>query len=521
MHEAPPPTPASPPASSAVPAEPLSHGLKQRHLTMLGLGGVIGAGLFVGSGAGIAVAGPAIVVSYLIAGALAMLVMRMLGEMSAAMPASGSFSVHAERALGRWAGFSVGWLYWFLLVVVLAVEATAAAQIAHGWVPGIEPWAWVLLFMVVFTAANLTAVKNFGEFEFWFASLKVGAIVVFLVLGVLAVLGLLPDTDPVGMANLTGQGGFLPNGWGGVVSGVLTVVFAFGGLEVVTIAAAETDDPARAVGRAVRSAVVRILFFYVGSMLVIVTVLPWTAQQAGLSPYVKVLDAIGVPSAGQIMNIVVFVALLSALNANLYGSSRMVFSLAERGEAPRGLLKVSGGGSREATGAGSRETTGAGSRETTGGGSRETTGGGSRETTGGGSRVTTGGVPRRAVLASVAFGFVSVLLNLLWPDTVFLYMLNSVGAVLLFVWALIAASQLRLRARLEQEAPEALSLRMWCFPYLTWVTLAGLAGVLLLMLTDEAARPQVLWSAGATALVLLVAVGRQWRERRGSAVADR
>ncbi|MCX4652338.1 amino acid permease [Streptomyces microflavus] len=476
MHEAP-PTPSGAPTT---PAEPLQHGLKQRHLTMLGLGGVIGAGLFVGSGAGIAVAGPAIVVSYLIAGTLAMLVMRMLGEMSAAMPASGSFSVHAERALGRWAGFSVGWLYWFLLVVVLAVEATAAAQIAHGWVPAVEPWAWVLLFMVVFTAANLTAVKNFGEFEFWFASLKVGAIVVFLGLGVLAVLGRLPDTDPVGMTNLTGQGGFLPNGWGGVVSGVLTVVFAFGGLEVVTIAAAETDDPARAVGRAVRSAVVRILFFYVGSMLVIVTVLPWTAQQAGLSPYVKVLDSIGVPSAAQIMNIVVFVALLSALNANLYGSSRMVFSLAERGEAPRGLLKVSGGSQGKA-----------------------------------------GGVPRRAVLASVAFGFVSVLLNLLWPDTVFLYMLNSVGAVLLFVWALIAASQLRLRARLEQAAPGALTLRMWWFPYLTWLTLAGLFAVLVLMLTDDAARPQVLWSAGATALVLLVAVGRQWRERGNPAPADR
>ncbi|MFJ8404099.1 amino acid permease [Streptomyces microflavus] len=476
MHEAPP----TPSEASTTPAEPLQHGLKQRHLTMLGLGGVIGAGLFVGSGAGIAVAGPAIVVSYLIAGTLAMLVMRMLGEMSAAMPASGSFSVHAERALGRWAGFSVGWLYWFLLVVVLAVEATAAAQIAHGWVPAVEPWAWVLLFMVVFTAANLTAVKNFGEFEFWFASLKVGAIVVFLGLGVLPVLGWLPDTDPVGMTNLTGQGGFLPNGWGGVVSGVLTVVFAFGGLEVVTIAAAETDDPARAVGRAVRSAVVRILFFYVGSMLVIVTVLPWTAQQAGLSPYVKVLDSIGVPSAAQIMNIVVFVALLSALNANLYGSSRMVFSLAERGEAPRGLLKVSGGSQGKA-----------------------------------------GGVPRRAVLASVAFGFVSVLLNLLWPDTVFLYMLNSVGAVLLFVWALIAASQLRLRARLEQEAPGALALRMWWFPYLTWLTLAGLFAVLMLMLTDDAARPQVLWSAGATALVLLVAVGRQWRERGNPAPADR
>ncbi|MFE2018341.1 amino acid permease [Streptomyces sp. NPDC059499] len=461
---------ALPPAPSPLQPEPLAHGLKQRHLTMLGLGGVIGAGLFVGSGAGIAVAGPAIVVSYLIAGALAMLVMRMLGEMSAAMPTSGSFSVHAERALGRWAGFSVGWLYWFLLVVVLAVEATAAAQIAHGWVPAVDQWLWVLVFMVVFTVANLTAVKNFGEFEFWFAALKVTAIVAFLVLGLLAVFGILPDTSPVGMTNLTGQGGFLPNGWDGVVSGVLTVVFAFGGLEVVTIAAAETDDPARAVGRAVRSAMVRVLFFYVGSMLVIVTVLPWTAQQAGLSPYVKVLDAVGVPSAGQIMNIVVFVALLSALNANLYGASRMVFSLAERGEAPRGLLKVSGGGA--------------------------------------------GGVPRRAVLASVAFGFVSVLLNLKWPDTVFLYLLNSVGAVLLFVWALIAASQLRLRRRIEREAPGALTLKMWCFPWLTWLTLAGLLGVLLLMLTDDAARSQVLWSAGATGLVLLVAGVREFRARR-------
>ncbi|MFB8269474.1 amino acid permease [Streptomyces sp. NPDC055955] len=452
--------------------EPLGGGLKQRHLTMLGLGGVIGAGLFVGSGAGIAVAGPGIVVSYLIAGTLAMCVMRMLGEMSAAMPASGSFSVHAERALGRWAGFSVGWLYWFLLVVVLAVEATGAAQIANGWAPGVPQWAWVLVFMLVFTGANLAAVKNFGEFEFWFAALKVFAIVAFLILGTLAVFGLLPAAsdssgDPVGLTNLTGQGGFLPHGWQGVISGVLAVVFAFGGLEVVTIAAAESDDPVRAVSRAVRSAVFRILFFYVGSMLVIVTVLPWTAQRAGISPYVTVLDAIGVPSAGQIMNIVVFVALLSALNANLYGSSRMVFSLAERGEAPRALLKVSGGG-----------------------------------------------VPRRAVLASVAFGFVSVLLNLEWPESVFLYMLNSVGAVLLFVWALIAASQLRLRRLVEREAPERLVLRMWWFPWLTWATLAAMAAVIGLMLTDDTARPQLLWSTGATALVVAVAGVRELRARR-------
>ncbi|MEU1781563.1 MULTISPECIES: amino acid permease [Streptomyces] len=451
--------------------EPLAAGLKQRHLTMLGLGGVIGAGLFVGSGAGIAVAGPGIILSYLLAGGLAMLIMRMLGELSAAMPASGAFSVHAERALGRWAGFSVGWLYWFLLVVVLAVEATAAARIAHGWAPGVPQWGWVLLFMVVFTAANLAAVKNFGEFEFWFAALKVGAIVLFLALGLLAIFGVLPDTDAVGMTNLTGQGGLLPHGWGGVVSGVLAVVFAFGGLEVLTIAAAESDDPARAVGRAVRSAVWRILFFYVGSMLVIVTLLPWSSLKPGESPYVAVLDRVGVPAAGQIMNVVVFVALLSALNANLYGSSRMVFSLAERKEAPRALLKVGAGG-----------------------------------------------VPRRAVLASVAFGFVSVILNLEWPDSIFQYLLNAVGSVLLFVWGLIAVSQLRLRRRIERETPELLTLRMWCFPYLTWVALAAIGAVLVLMLTDDTARPQLLWSAGATAAVVAVALLRDLRHRSSAAV---
>lgn len=462
-----------PPApTGGLPPEPLSHSLKQRHLTMLGLGGVIGAGLFVGSGAGIGIAGPAIICSYLLAGVLAMLVMRMLGEMSAAMPASGSFSVYAEKALGRWAGFSAGWLYWFLLVVVLAVEATGAAKIANGWLPSVDQWVWVLIFMVVFTVTNLAAVKNFGEFEFWFAALKVGAIVLFLILGTLAIFGWLPagshySGTPVGTANLSGHGGFFPEGAGGVIAGMLAVVFAFGGLEVVTIAAAESDDPARSVARAVRSAVWRILFFYVGSMLVIVTLLPWDSLKPGESPYVAVLDSIGIPAAGQIMNIVVFVALLSALNANLYGSSRMVFSLAERGEAPKALLKVSGGG-----------------------------------------------VPRRAVFASVAFGFVSVVLNLLWPDTVFLYMLNAVGAVLLFVWALIAVSQLRLRRMIERDMPERLTLRMWLFPYLTWAALIGMAAVLVLMLLDDSARPQLLWSSGAAAVVLVVAWVREIRDRR-------
>ncbi|MFJ3903664.1 amino acid permease [Streptomyces sp. NPDC090025] len=437
---------------------------------MLGLGGAIGAGLFVGSGGGIAVAGPGILLSYLFAGALGMLVMRMLGEMSAASPSSGSFSVYAERALGRWAGFTVGWLYWFLLVVVLAVEATGAAKIAHGWLPAVPQWTWVLLFMVVFTAGNLISVRNFGEFEFWFAAVKVFAIVAFLVLATLAVFGLLPGTSSVGMANLTGHGGFLPHGWEGVVAGVLAVVFAFGGLEMVTIAAAESDDPARSVARAVRSAVWRIMVFYIGSMLLIVTLLPWDSLAPGQSPYVAVLDSVGVGSAGRLMDVVVFTALLSALNANLYSSSRMLYSLAGRGDAPRGLARVSGGG-----------------------------------------------VPRRAVLASVAFGFLSVVLNLLWPDTVFMYMLNSVGAIVLFVWILIALSQLRLRRTLESGTPGGLPVRMWGFPCLTWAALAAMAGVLVLMLLDDASRPQVLWTGSAAALIVGVAWARgPRRTARGS-----
>lgn len=176
----------------------LSHGLKQRHLSMIALGGVIGAGLFVGSGAGIAAAGPSIVIAYAVSGLLVMLVMRMLGEMSAAYPSSGSFSAHAERAIGPWAGFTAGWSFWILLCTAVGLEGIGAAKIVTGWLPGTPEWAWVALFMVVFCVANLAAVKNFGEFEFWFAALKVGAISLFLVLGVLAIAGVLPGTDSPG-----------------------------------------------------------------------------------------------------------------------------------------------------------------------------------------------------------------------------------------------------------------------------------------------------------------------------------
>ncbi|MFK4100188.1 amino acid permease [Streptomyces sp. NPDC019531] len=426
----------------------LSHGLKQRHLSMIALGGVIGAGLFVGSGAGIAAAGPSIVLAYTLSGLLVMLVMRMLGEMSAAHPSSGSFSAHAERAIGPWAGFTAGWSFWVLLCTAVGLEGIGAAKIVTGWLPGTPEWAWVALFILVFCVTNLAAVKNFGEFEFWFAALKVGAIGLFLILGVLAIAGVLPGTDSPGTANLTD---FFPGGGEGLVVGLLASVFAYGGLETVTIAAAESEDPVRGVASAVRTAMWRIALFYVGSMAVIVTLVPWDAKAVvEKGPYIAALDELGIPGAGQIMNVVVLVALLSAMNANIYGSSRIAYSLVERGLGPRVLGRVSGG------------------------------------------------VPRIAVLASCGFGFGCVVLSHWRPDDAFSWLLNIIGAVVLVVWGFVAVSQLRLR-------------RARTFPLLTWVALAGMAAILVLMAREPATRVQ-LYSTGAMTLVLAgVGYARQKR----------
>ncbi|MFF4058446.1 amino acid permease [Streptomyces sp. NPDC001668] len=457
-----------PSTAAKAPQEPdasLTHGLKQRHLSMIALGGVIGAGLFVGSGAGIAAAGPSIVLAYTLSGLLVMLVMRMLGEMSAAYPSSGSFSAHAERAFGPWAGFTVGWSFWVLLCTAVGLEGIGAAKVVTGWLPGTPEWAWVALFMVVFCVTNLAAVKNFGEFEFWFAALKVGAIVLFLVLGVLAIAGVLPGTDSPGTANLTGHGGFFPGGGEGLVVGLLASVFAYGGLETVTIAAAESEDPVRGVARAVRTAMWRIALFYVGSMAVIVTLVPWDAKAVvEKGPYVAALDELGIPGAGQLMNVVVLVALLSAMNANVYGASRIAYSLVGRGLGPGTLGRVSGG------------------------------------------------VPRPAVLASSVFGFVCVALSYWRPDDVFPWLLNMIGAVVLVVWAFVAVSQLRLRRALEREAPERPAVRTWAFPYLTWVALAGMAAILVLMAREPDTRVQLYWTGGMT--LVLAGVGYGWQKVR-------
>ena len=443
----------------------LGHGLKVRHLTMMGLGSAIGAGLFLGTGVGIAKAGPAVLISYILAGAVVVFVMRMLGEMGAAIPASGSFSHYARLGIGEWAGFVMGWLYWFMLIMVLGAEITGASAIVNDWVPSIPQWVVALVFVVFFAVVNLAKVSNFGEFEFWFAAIKVTVIIGFLIIGVLLVFGILPDTDPVGTSNLFGQGGFMPNGLSGIAAGLLVVAFAFGGIEIVTIAAAESENPERSIAVAVRSVVWRISVFYIGAISIMVLVLPWNDPELESGPFVAVLNKANIPGVAGFMELVVVVALLSAFNANIYGTSRMAFSLSRRGDGPAFMAKLS-----------------------------------------------STGVPTNAVLLSVFFGFVSVLLNWLLPDDLLGILLNAVGAALLVIWIFIVVSHLRLRKQLE--ASGKLTVRMWLFPYLSDATHAMLGVFVVLMLFDADARAQLI---STTVLFLVIAalgfLNARWRKQ--------
>ncbi|MDR4532656.1 amino acid permease [Glutamicibacter sp. PS] len=434
----------------------LHAGLTQRQISMMGLGGAIGAGLFVGSGQAIAIAGPAVLISYLLAGTVVIIIMAMLAEMVAADPSSGAFSTFAHKAMGRSAGSTVGWLYWIQLIVVVAAEATGAAAIVASWFPGIAQWIWVLIFVVALTGANLLGVGNYGKFEFWFAFIKVAAIIAFLAFGVMVLTGIIPTDHPVGFANFAAHGGFAPAGMTGIAAALLIVIFSFGGTEVVSIAAAESDDPQRNIKRTVSQVMLRILFFYLGSIIVIVAVLPWNAPEIVDGPFSAVLGVMNVPGVELIMSAIVVIALLSAMNANIYGSSRMLFSLGKRKLAPKQVTHVTGQG-----------------------------------------------VPANAVLSSVAFSFLAVGLNWIWPDAVMPMLLNVVGSTIIVIWSFIAVTQFILRRRAERNG-ETLPMKLWGFPYLSLATIAAMAAIVAIAMTDATARTQLLLTGGLTAVLWIV-----------------
>lgn len=433
----------------------LSRGLRQRHVTMIGFGGIIGAGLFVGSGAVINQAGPAAVVSYLLAGIVVMLTMRMLGEMAVARPTTGSFVEYSRAALGNWAGFTAGWLYWYFWVIVLAVEAVAGATIIQEWIPDLPIWVSSLVLMAILTATNLFSVRSYGEFEFWFASIKVGAIIAFAVIMLAALFGVIGDTG-ASATNLSSHGGFFAEGGVAVLSAVSAVMFAIIGGEIATIAAAESDQPSKAVARTTQLLAVRISLFYIISVLLIVMVLPWNSTKVGASPFSSALDQVGIAGAADIMNAIVLTAVLSCLNSGIYIASRMMFVLSANGDAPKAMEKLS-----------------------------------------------PRGVPVRAILAATVIGFASVGVEAISPDGVFQFLLNTSGVVVLLVYVMIAFSQLVLRRKLEASDPGSLTLKMWLFPGLTIATIAGMLAVLVSMLFIDDVRSQLYWSMASAAVVLL------------------
>ena len=438
----------------------LRQSLKRRHMTMIALGGVIGAGLFVGSRVVIQSAGPAASLSFLFTGLLVVLVIRMLGELATALPAAGSFYEYARLAMGDLAGFVTGWMYWYFWVGVVAFEAIAGADLIRFWLPQFPQWLLALGLLLIMTATNLRSVRTYGEFEFWFASIKVGAIIVFLAIGVLYVTGLWFGTGPH-LANLTAHGGFAPRGLLPVFTGAVAATGFYFGAEIVTIAAAESAEPAAAIARATTSVITRVLVFYIGSIVLVVAIVPWDSP-AMKTPYVSALATIGVPAAAHIMNAVILTAVLSALNSGLYVSSRMLLALTRHGDAPQMFAKVS------------------------------------RD-----------GTPLRAILAGTVVGFIAVMMSYISPDAVFPFLVNSNGTVALFVYVLIALSELLLRRKLERETPGRLVVRMWLFPWLTIVAIVGMVGILAAMAFIPDQRVPLVTGLAS----LVIAMGLFWLRR--------
>jgi GABA permease len=428
---------------------------------MISIAGVIGAGLFVGSATAIRIAGPAVLLAYAMAGLLVVLVMRMLGEMATAHPDTGSFSTYADRALGRWAGFSIGWLYWWFWVIVIPVEATAGATIMHSWAGSVPQWVFALAITALLMGTNLFSVANYGEFEFWFALVKVVAIVAFIVVGVLAILGLLPGSQVSGLSRLTGNGGFMPNGFGAVIAAMLTTMFTFMGTEIVTIAAAESPNPEMGIRKAVNSVAWRIGLFYLGSIFIVVSLVSWNAGNLGSrGSYQSVLDQIGLARFSTLLELVILTAVASCLSSALYTASRMAYSLSARGDAPASW-----------------------------------------------SRTTDRGVPSAAIIASTGVGFAGVVGNYVLPGEIFGYLLATSGAIALFVYLVIAFSQLRMRRELDAAGVRP-AVRMWAFPGLTWLVILFICAVLVIMAIRPGLRLELWLSLALAAVVVTIGVSR-------------
>ena len=429
----------------------LKRGLTNRHIQLIALGGAIGTGLFLGSAGVMSSAGPSMLLGYAIGGLIAFLIMRQLGEMVVEEPVAGSFSHFAYRYWSEFAGFLSGWNYWALYVLVSMAELTAIGKYVQYWYPDIPTWVTALAFFVLINLINLSNVKAFGEAEFWFAIIKVGAILGMIALGLYLLLSG-AGGEQASVANLWSHGGFFPNGISGLVVVMAVIMFSFGGLELVGITAAEAENPRRSIPKAINQVVYRILLFYILALGVLLSLYPWDSLVQTLttgsdpyarSPFVQIFSLIGSDTAAHILNFVVLTAALSVYNSGVYCNSRMLYGLAEQGNAPRVFLKLS-----------------------------------------------RNGVPVLGILVSGLITLLCVALNYVLPQGALIILMSLVVAALVLNWAMISLSHLRFRRSMREQGVVPSFKALWS-PFGNWLCLAFVGFILVVLLLDENTRLSV------------------------------
>lgn len=406
----------------------MKRGLKNRHLQMIALGGAIGTGLFYGSASTIALAGPAVMLSYLIGGVVIFFIMRMLGEMAVDEPVSGSFSYYATKYWGKFPGFLSGWNYWFNYVLVSMAELTAVGIYMQFWYPDMPQWIAALVCLVVITAVNLINVRLYGEFEFWMALVKISAIVLMIVLGLCLLFGS-GQPFPDNISNIWQNGGFMPNGWWGLALSITVVMFSFGGIELIGITAGETENPDHTIPKAINQVIWRILIFYVGTMAVLMALWPWNKVGMEASPFVQIFSNVGVPAAAHILNFVVLTAAVSVYNSAIYSNSRMLYGLAMKNEAPEFLGKLS-----------------------------------------------KRGVPVNGIFVSSGITLLCVALNYFFPGKVFMVLMSVATIAATISWMTITITHLKFRAKCLAEG-KATKFKSPFYPVINYICMAFLLGV--------------------------------------------
>ena len=443
-------------------------GLKPRQVQMIALGGAIGTGLFLGAGGRLQHAGPALALVYLVCGIFCFLILRALGELVMHRPSSGSFVSYAREFLGERGSFVAGWMYYLNWAMTGIVDITAVALYMHYWpvFAAVPQWVFALAALLIVGGMNLVAVRWFGEMEFWFALIKVAALVIFLITGVVILISGHPVAGQApGLHLVARNGGFFPHGLLPAVVIVQGVVFAYAGIELLGIAAGETENPREVLPRAINSVMYRIAIFYVGSVLLLVLLMPWTAYHAGTSPFVTFFGALGVPGIGTVMNLVVLTAALSSLNSGLYSTGRVLRSLAMGGSAPDFVSKMN-----------------------------------------------VSKVPYGGIVVTLVFYVIGVVLNYLVPAQAFEIVLNIASLGIVSTWAFIVICQMMLRRAVKRGALPEISFRMPFAPVSSWATLCFLLGVLLLTAFDY---PEGTYTIAAIPL-LAIALGLGWRIMKGS-----